>query len=370
MKVSLSTILLCLMFIFTACGSNSAKTPVEEQTVPVLATRVTRGDISSSIFVTGTIFPLQESMISPKISGRIEKLHVDEGDRVSKGQPLVELEQERLRIMVRESQASLQEARAQLKNLESTLARSNKLFREGVIDSQRFDDVTTERDLAQARLKRAEALLEKAEQDLTDSVITAPFDGLVVEKLMNEGEMATTMPPSNIFHLVDTSRVKIECDLSEDKRTVIRIGKEAFIEVDAIPGEVFTGEITTVNPKVNIRSRTFTIKIEIPNPDLRLESGMFARTRIVEKQSKQALIIPHRVIIDEGSTKKVFLVEDGRAVEQPITTGITDSSMTEVTGGVKEGAIVVSEGFYALKDGSRVIIKELSEAGENQGEPT
>jgi len=97
---------------------------------------------------------------------------------------------------------------------------------------------------------------------------------------------------------------------------------------------------------------------------------MFARTRIVEKQSKQALIIPHRVIIDEGSTKKVFLVEDGRAVEQPITTGITDSSMTEVTGGVKEGAIVVSEGFYALKDGSRVIIKELSEAGENQGEPT
>ncbi|KPJ56365.1 MAG: hypothetical protein AMJ42_05415 [Deltaproteobacteria bacterium DG_8] len=258
---------LCSFLIALGCDSNGAKTATKEPVIPILATKLKRGDIASSIYTTGTIFPKQESMISPKTSGRIEKLYVDEGSRVEKGQPLVELEQERLRIVVKEAKASLKEAKAQLKNLEATLQRSQKLFEEGVIDSQRFDDVTTERDLAEARVQRAKANLERAQQDLKDSIITAPFAGFVVDKMMNEGEMATTMPPSNIFHLVDTSSVKIECGITEEKRSSITVGKKVVIELDAYPDEVFTGKITTVNPMVDINSRTFKIKI-FPNARL------------------------------------------------------------------------------------------------------
>jgi membrane fusion protein (multidrug efflux system) len=370
MKKILMSVTLGLTLVAGGCGSNDAKTATEEPVVPVTATRVERGDIASTIQVTGTIFPWQESMISPKVSGRIEKLFADEGDKVTRGQTLAELEQERLLIMIKESKASLQEARAQLRNLESTLERSRKLFREGVLDSQHFDDTATERDLAAARVKRAEALLERAEQDLQDSIISAPFDGFVVEKLMNEGEMATTMPPSNIFHLVDTSRVKIECDISEEKRTVISVGRQASITLDAYPGEVFTGEITTVNPKIDIVSRTFTVKIEIPNPDFKLESGMFARIRIAEEQSLNTLLIPRGVIIEAGGVKKVFLVKNGRAAEREITTGITTPESAEITGGLSEGDMIVTRGFYALKDGIKVTVQELSGGKGRNGEPS
>jgi len=369
MKLPIRIFLLSVVLAAAGCDSNGAKTATEEPVVPVIATKVKRGNIVSFIYTTGTIFPKQESMISPKTSGRIEKLYVDEGDQVKKGQPLVELEQERLRIVVKEAKASLKEAQAQLKNLEATLKRSQKLFEEGVVDSQRFDDVTTERDLAKARVQRARATLERAQQDLKDSVITAPFDGFIVEKMMNEGEMATTMPPSNIFHLVDTSRVKIECGITEEKKMSIIVGKEVLIELDAYPDEVFTGKITTVNPKVDPHSRTFKIKIEIPNPDFRLESGMFARIRIIERESKNALLISQRVIINGEAVKKVFVVENGRAAEKLITTGIINHPIVEVTEGLKEGDIVVTEGFYALKDGIKVTIKELSDQGASSREP-
>jgi RND family efflux transporter MFP subunit len=354
MKLLIRIILLPFLLFSLGCGSNGAKTVPEEPVVPVMATRVKRGNILSYIYTTGTIFPRHESMISPRISGRIEKLYVDEGDRVKKGQPLAELEQERLQIVIKEAKASLQEALAQLKNIEATLKRSQRLFEEGVVDSQRFDDITTERELARARVQRAQAILERTEKDLKDSVITAPFDGFIVEKMMNEGEMATTMPPSNIFHLVDTGRVKIECGITEEKKRSVTVAKEAVIELDAYPGEIFTGKITVVNPKVDIDSRTFKIKIEISNPDFRLEPGMFARIRIIERQSKDTLLIPLRIIIEDGEAKKVFVVENGRAVEKPITTGIIDHPTVEVTKGLKEGDILVTEGFYSLKNGIKV----------------
>jgi RND family efflux transporter MFP subunit len=354
MKIPIRIIAFALLLFALGCGSNGAAPDSEELVIPVLATKVQRGDIASYIHTTGTIFPWQESMISPKTSGRIEKLYVDEGDRVNKGQPLAELEQERLRIQVKEAQASLTEARAQLKNVENMLKRNRGLFEEGVVDSQRFDDISTERELAKARVQRAQAFLERVQKDLTDSVITAPFDGFIVEKMMNEGEMATTMPPSSIFHLVDTHRVKIECNITEEKKKSISAGKEAVIELDAFPEEIFSGKISVVNPKVDINSRTFKIKIDIANPDFRLESGMFARIRIIERQSRDTLLIPLRVIIEEEKAQKVFVVENGRARKKTITTGIIDHPVVEVIEGLKQGDIVVTEGFYALKDGIRV----------------
>lgn len=369
MKLPMRLVLLASLIAAAGCSSNDAETVAEEPVISVIATKVAREDIASFIYATGTIFPQQESMISPKTSGRIEKLYVDEGDRVVRGQPLVELEQERLRILVKETAAALKEAQAYLKNLEATVGRNQTLFEQGIVDSQRFDDTTTERDLARARVQRAQATLERAEQDLSDSVITAPFDGFIVGKMMNEGEMATTMPPSNIFHLVDTSTVKIECGINEDKRRSISAGKEVVIELDAYAGEIFRGTITTVNPRVDPNSRTFKVKIEIPNPGFQLESGMFARVRIIDRVSRHALLIPQRVIVDEGSLQKVFVVEEGRAVEKVITTGIVNPPLVEVKTGLDEDAVVVAEGFYSLKDGIKVTIKELSEGGASDREP-
>jgi len=363
MRTCIKMFALCMLLCALSCSSNNAETTSEEPTVSVVAMKVKKGAIASYVTTTGTIFPLQELIISPKISGRIEKLFVDEGDQVKKGQRLVELEQDRLLILVKEADASLQEAAAQLKNIESTLKRNQKLFDQGVLDTQRLDDVTTEHDLAKARILRAQASLERAQKDLKDSVIIAPFNGFIVEKAMNEGEIATSMPPSKIFHLVDTSRVKIECGINEVRKTSISVDKEALITLDAYPNERFKGKITTMNPKVDIDSRTFKIKIEIPNNDFRLETGMFARIRIIERQSSNALLIPQNIIIEEENIQKVFAVENSKAIEKPITIGIVNHPLVEVVDGLKEGDIVITQGFYALKDGIKVRVKELLDQG-------
>jgi len=364
MKLLIRLVFVTLLFITVSCGSNGVKTEPAEPVIPVQATRVKKGDISLYIYTTGSIFPKQESVISPKIFGRIEKLYVDEGDRVKANQPLVKLEQDRLRILVEEAEASLQEARAQLKNIKTKVQRSKGLFEQGVVEVQQYDDLVTEGELAQAIVRRIRATVERAHKDLEDSVISAPFDGFIVEKMMNEGEMATSTPPSSIFHLIDTSSVKIECNITEEKKTVLCVGKESIIELDAYPGEIFTGNITMINPKVDIESRTFKIKIEIPNDDFRLESGMFVRIRIIDRESKGAFLIPQRVIIDEGGEKKVYVIQEGRAVEKTITTGIIDKTTVEVTDGLDENDIIVTEGLYAIKDGIKVLIKKMTVQGE------
>jgi RND family efflux transporter MFP subunit len=147
------------------------------------------------------------------------------------------------------------------------------------------------------------------------------------------------------------------------------VGKEVIIELDAYPEEVFTGKITIVNPKVDPNSRTFKVKIEFPNPDFKMESGMFARVRIIDRVSKNTLLIPRQVIIEEGAVQKVFVVEEGRAVEKKITTDIVNHPLVEVKTGLEENDIVVTEGFYSLKDGIKVTIKELSDGGAPNREP-
>jgi membrane fusion protein (multidrug efflux system) len=182
----------------------------------------------------------------------------------------------------------------------------------------------------------------------------APFSGFIVDKMMNEGEMVYAASPSKVLHITDISRVKIECGIAEADKKYLYNGKEAVIEVDAIPGERFKGEITTVNPLIDQNSRTFMIKTEIPNPNNRLESGMFARIRIMKEEKKGAILIPLRSVIEQEGKKVVFIADNSRAKIVPVLLGINDTKTTEVVSGIKGGELVVSEGFYALSDGSKV----------------
>jgi membrane fusion protein (multidrug efflux system) len=182
----------------------------------------------------------------------------------------------------------------------------------------------------------------------------APFSGFVVDKMMNEGEMVYAAAPSKILHVTDISRVKIECGIAEAEKKYIHEGKEVTIEVDALPGEKFKGEITTINPLIDQNSRTFTIKIEIPNPNWKLESGMFVRIKILKEGKMGAILVPLRSVIEREGKKVIFVAEDNRARMIPVTLGINDTKTTEVVSGLKGRELIVSEGFYALSDGSKV----------------
>ena len=294
-------------------------------------------------------------------------------DWVEKGQPLVKLEQDTYIISVRGAEAALRTARAQLEKAEVTLKnitkdwkRLSELYKEGAISEHKYDkmetDYTTaqaELKLASARVKEADANLAMAKQNLKDTITYAPFSGFVVKKLMEEGEVSNWVTYQwDVLHLVDIGMVKIECPIAETKISFLYLGKEATIEVDAYPGEIFTGKIAVINSKVDPVSRTFLIKIEIVNSDFRLKGGMFARVKIAEAEKKGVLQVPTRALLKKGDQCLVFKIEEGKAKPQPIRRGIISDGWAEVSEGLKEGETVVVEGIYALTEGTKVRIIE------------
>ncbi len=357
---NITKFLCVLMLLFYGCGSDDDNV-TEDKVKParVSVAKVIRGDIATHIQVSGTILPERETFFGPKVSGRIDKFFVDEGDFVKQGSPLVQLEQVRFDLMLKEAEASCNESLSSLKNFEKKLIRQKDLFEKGIVGREYFDDIVTETDLARARAEVAKSRLNTAKEDKKDSVLKAPFSGFVVERRMNAGEMYSGRSAEYVFHMVDTSSVKVELNIIETKKRYIDAGKTVSVLIDAIPGRVFEGKIDVVNPLVDTASRKFLVKIKLDNSDLMLESGMFARVIIPEEQHSGVLLVPSTALIERDGIKLIFLARGGKAVARPVKTGLRTHEFSEVTDGdIKPGDAVIVDGFYAVKDGSPLFIEK------------
>ncbi len=349
-----------LTLLFYACGSKDDNGSVDkDRSARVRVGKVVKGDIATEIKVTGTILPDRETFIGPKVSGRIDKFFVDEGDFVKQGSPLVQLEKVRFNLMYEEAEALYNESIFSLKNHENKLVRQKDLFERGITDKERFDDIVTDVDLAKARAEVSKSRYNKAKEDMKDSVLTAPFSGFVVERKMNTGEMYSGRSGEYVFHLVDTSSVKVELNIIETKKRYIKTGKTVSVLVDAIPGKVFEGKIEVVNPFVDTVSRKFLVKVKMDNPDFMFESGMFARVSIQEEQHSGVLLVPAAALIEREGKKLIFLAMGGKAVARVVKTGLSTHELSEISDGdIKEGDPVIIDGFYAIKDGSPLLIEK------------
>jgi RND family efflux transporter MFP subunit len=367
-----TSVLLALLII--ACedfnSNNKIQAPASEgnelPTVRVAAAK--RKDISVPIFATGTIFPQHESKIGPKISGTLEAVYVDEGDEVTKGQILAKLDQENIMIGKRQCEASVRVAQAQLKeaqlqeeNLRKEKARLANLHEKRAISQQRYDDIVTAHSMAVTRLEILAAQivsckenLAMAEQKFKDSFILAPFAGIIVKRLVNQGEYVTTMPPTVLFVIVNIDKVETEVTLPEVHLARVAKGNRAEIMADVYPGVQFGGEISTINPLVDPLSRAFTVKIEIPNRGHRLKAGMFTRVTLYPKVHKGALVVPFKAVLQRDGKTGVFVIDEDRALFRPVTVGITDENEVEVIEGLAQGEEVISDGHYGMADNTKV----------------
>lgn len=341
---------------------------VVEQKPIVKVTKVKRGDISVPILSTGTLFPAFESKIGPKTSGTVEVVNVDEGDQVKKGQRLAQLDQKSLLIAVRQCQATVRVAEAQLKeaelkelNLRREKERLTNLFEKNVISRQRYDDIDTAHSMALTRMEliRAQILsarenLAMAEQKLRDTRIVSPFSGLIVKRFINQGEYVTTMPPSPLFLVMNIDEVEMEVGLPEVHLANIAIGNPVEIIVDTYPGITFKGKISTINPMVDPISRAFKVKVRIPNGDHRLKPGMFARVKIYPKIHRDALIVPFKSVVRRGGNTAVFIADGDIVSLRAVTEGITNEREIEIIDGLQEGEEVVIEGHYGMADRTKV----------------
>jgi HlyD family secretion protein len=290
------------------------------------------------------------------------------GDRVTRGQRIARIEDFELQEQIKQAEAAQEVASATIRQRDADLAlaltnveRSRSLFERQLLPKQTLDDnearyqsAQAQLDLARAQAVQSKARLDELKINMGNTVITSPTNGFISRRLVDPGASVGQNAP--VVEVVDISRVRLVANVVERDLNQLQAGDTTRVEVDAYPGETFTGRIARVSPVLDPATRTAPIEVEIPNPDFRLKPGMYARVGITMDTKKDTLVIPSDAMADLGGRRGVFQVQNGTAVFRTVQVGTEQRDIVEIVGGLTEGEQVITTGARALRDGDPVIV--------------
>ena len=303
-----SILVSAFVLILLSCQKSSQReAPNDENKIaaPVKVFAVKRGFISEQLHKTGLIQAWKEIKITPSIGGQVHKIHVQEGEMVKKGQLLAELDTRAFKLQLEQAQAGLTVAEANYRDAKRNMERMDRLNRERAVSEQQYERVKLLYDAAEAQVQQAEAILNLARHNVEESMMKAPFHGVVASKNADEGDVINPMmvgfiPNAGVLTLMDYSRIKISVEVSE--RDVLRIekGQLALVNVDAYPEETFPGRVSLVNLTADPASKKFSVEIDLENSQLKLKPNTFGEVTFVVEKRDEALVIPLEAILEAG----------------------------------------------------------------------
>jgi RND family efflux transporter MFP subunit len=308
----------------------------------------------------------------PRVTGRLEKLHVKTGDSVTRGQLIATLEHQQqdaligaTEAQVASARADAERARAEMSNAKTNLDRFERLLNEGFSTQQQYDSMSTayassraSYNAAVAKERQAAAELQRVRATRQDYIIYSPLDGTVMSDYsLTSGTMIS--PNSPIVDIADLRRLKASLRIPELKIFAIIPGMDVILRFDALPDEEFHGQVTRVDPFVDPSTRTSAVEIELDNEATgnRLRPGMFGQAAIVEREFKNAILVPVNAVQTGDNGTFVFLESDGEAHMRLVTTGMRQGNYLHVTDGLTSGDQVIVFGGANLNDGDRVTIQ-------------
>jgi len=328
-----------------------------------------RGDVAAHLTVVGNLIGLQTVAIAPRTGGRLLSVNVQLGDRVRRGQILAKVEDREIVEQVRAAEASQEVAKATIRQREADLNvaklnydRSKSLYERQLLAKQALDDAESRHlaavaqlDLSTAQLSQNAARLEELKINLQHTSVTSPVDGFVASRSVDPGAMVNTN--TAIASVVDISRLRLVVNVVEKDLRMVSPGDNAEVEVDAYPGEKFSGRIARVAPVLDPATRTAQMEVEIPNGDNKLKPGMYARINLTVEDRKGALVAPKNAVIDFENRRGVWMPNaENRAKFVAVELGIDDGEQVEITGGLKEGDKFVTTGAAAVRNNDQLII--------------
>jgi len=358
----------------------------------VYAEPVTQRTIQAIVTAPGEIDPKVKVNISAHIVGKIEKIYFVEGDKVRKGQRLVDLEKTayqaaflRATAAVSNSKIEVVRAKTAMATTETAYKRAVNLGRQGIqaqelFDQARqaYDNAVAGYDSARQGVAQAEALLQSAQTDLDHTTILSPIDGKAVQLNAHEGEVVITgtmnNPGSVIAVIADLSEILVEADVGETEITGIRLNESSKVHVDAIPDKEYKGHVAEIGSSAALKQgvgagmRYFKVKVQIDDPDDNLRPGMTAQVSIITTTSGSALSAPIQSVVervppalaksktgtddeDENAPKSkyVFIIKDGKVKMTEVKTGVSDSTHVALISGVNPKDQIVTGPFRTLK---------------------
>jgi RND family efflux transporter MFP subunit len=239
---------------------------------------VVAAESGGTIVATGELISPVRSELAVRIPGRVGKMYVDEGSRVSRGQPLLEIETDYPRLNLEKANADIARAVAAEQDAQRDLSRKKELIAKESIPQATYDRSLAIADQARAAKQSAQAQAAIYRQQLSDSTLRSPIDGVVAEKRTDVGQRLGDATVA--FVVVQTSPLKLRFRVSEKELSRVRIGQNVKATVDAYSGDVFQGKVAVVGGVVDPASRSFTVETEFPNRDGKLRPGMFARVEM------------------------------------------------------------------------------------------
>ena len=364
-------ILLWRIIALVVGGQGGAQRGFDRPPVAVEVDSVRYERIEETRQLTGTIYPLYQYIVAPKVSGRVTRLNKRIGDWVKRGEVIAKIDDGEYQQMVLESDASLRISYANMAETESELelARQELERVESLGEKQiasvaeleaartRFDALKSRMELAKAQVEQRQAALNSARIRLGYTTLVASEPGFVGERYVDEGSMLS--PSSPVVSVIGIDTVIVRTTVIERVYGQVEIGQSADIEVDAFPGRTFAGQVSRIAPMLDEASRVAKMEVEVLNDSLLLKPGMFSKVTLVLAEKASAQVVPTKAVVTRNGSTGIFTVVSGETVARfvPVEPGITTPDKTEILNPRIEG-LVISLGQHLLEDGSTVILPD------------
>jgi RND family efflux transporter MFP subunit len=321
-----------------------------EAVMTVTAAELVPTEVARKVTVNGSIRAWQEVIVAPEVGGyRVAEVYVDVGDKVKRGQQLVELSTALLAAEVASKQATLKQFEAELVNTAAELKRGQSLSNMNVLSAADLDRLSSASLAAQARLESARADLETSRLRLQFTHVTAPDDGVITSRTVTVGQIAQA--GTEMLRLLRQGRIEWRGEVPEVRLAELRAGQP--VTVMTPDGIELAGTIRTVAPTITDVNRTGLVYVDIA-PDERIRPGMFARGEI-EISRGQGYTVPLQSVVSADGYSYVFVLRDDRTVERRhVETGAVKDAAIEVVEGISAGEMIVEKGAGFLKDGDLV----------------
>ncbi len=365
-------ILLIGLFLFAfMLGCTSSQEEETETSIPVQVFTIRPDSISRYIEVTGNLEAAQDAQIFAKVSENIDRIVKQTGSRV-KQNDIIAVQYNRIwQQGLKQAEANLESVRARHQQVEQEYKRYQRLFQQKAVSEQQWEQVKSSWQEVQAGLNRAEAAYQQAKEQLENTYIRAPFDGVVGSLYFDEDEMVPQGQP--ITKIVNTNLMKAKLNIPDTYIKNVKIGQMVKATFPPLPDESFTGKIHRIDPAIDPLSRTFQAIALFNNQNQKMSSGMYGLFKIEIDRHVGTFVVPDNSIIrrtdveivkntGETFTKKrhfAFVVKNDTARLVQVETGLETSGRVEITRGLQENDQIIVRGQKIVKDGQKVrVVRE------------
>jgi RND family efflux transporter MFP subunit len=389
---SLSLLLAVLIASGCSTGAIGERSATEvRSSIAVQTARAVQETIRRYVSVTGTLTAEEEADVAAEIAGRITATPIERGTSVEAGSPLVRVAAAEAEAQEREAEANVAQIQARLGQPDdegfdidrvpevataratselaqaefdrARMLRDRQLISEAQFDQQRAQAENAQRQYESARngaeqqrqsLAASRARLALARKAMADTVVRAPFDGVVSERLVSVGDYV--IRGTKVASVMRVHPLRAELTVPAQYIASIRVGQAVTLAVDAYPGRTFPGTVRYLSPGVRADSRALVVEAAVPNETGVLKPGLFVTARIEQSSSSPAILVPAAAVRTAAGTSRVFAVDGDHVEERIVTTGETVDTRIEVTSGVAANDVIAVSALPQLADGTRVTV--------------